>query len=970
VSRALAGLALALLFLSTPASGQLEAVQIDAGNAERLLIGGPDAIGGIGDWYLGNDRVEVIVDDPGRRHGTLNHGGTLVDAGVRGRRGEDQLGRLSPLVNLDQRVQLGYDAARAELDSAGGYARLVVTGRGGMSVVPRPGGLPDALNPLVPDSDAIAPVIPETVYEVRPGEPFVRVTTTLRNTGDAAAPVFAYGDVWMRGGRSMRAFVGNTQIPERASGFHHRSFDRKAILEASGAMASSTFVAMAGLPHFPPVGYAVASPARAKLGRLQFGVTGKHITLVNVFVGDEGWREVGALRLARATFDAIPPGESFVFARRFYVSGGRGVASLTDEIFPDLGFATGESGVAGRIEPAGIRASVRVETAAGAPVTQASVAREGPDAGRYRAVLPPGSYTLVLDAEQREPRRVRVEVPAVGFAEAPPQRFEEPGWLVIPRAFSDGGPGRLVVVGRGDTPDPVFEPELVDFRIDGGRPSSGSESNSLLFVGGPSDPRRVAIAPGRYRVLGTRGPEFTFDAAEVDLAGPGATVELAPFEVERVVVLEDAVSADLHVHGQASDDSGISNSMRLAGYVAEHVDVMVSTDHDHLGRYESALDALGVRDRIRVIQGVEITSSTPSRAAPWTIGHHNAWPVPYRPLAHRKGAPPSQERSVAGLYALLRRDYGARVVQLNHALPEEPGEDGESFFSHLATVGEPYDPTLPLDDWPNRVLLELAADGATRAIDFDALEVMNGDEFGEYLQLREAWYWLLRQGLQRTATGNSDSHGPAQNAAYPRNYVTLAGEFDAAGFDAAVREGRVFATTGPLITRFRVGGGEMGDLVPAPGGSVALHVAVDAAPWVPVDEVRILVDGEVARTFRSLPDAGAVRRLDERFELTIRRDAFVTVEAGIALDADWRSWASEHTGPYADLAPGFVPQAISNPIWIDAGGDGRFTPPGLASSALGSAAERRLGVLLALILAMAVVWFWRRRKAGRTAPRR
>jgi hypothetical protein len=95
----------------------------------------------------------------------------------------------------------------------------------------------------------------------------------------------------------------------------------------------------------------------------------------------------------------------------------------------------------------------------------------------------------------------------------------------------------------------------------------------------------------------------------------------------------------------------------------------------------------------------------------------------------------------------------------------------------------------------------------------------------------------------------------------------------------------------------------------------------------------------------------------------------VTVEAGIALDADWRSWASEHTGPYADLAPGFVPQAISNPIWIDAGGDGRFTPPGLASSALGSAAERRLGVLLALILAMAVVWFWRRRKAGRTAPR-
>ena len=79
-----------------------------------------------------------------------------------------------------------------------------------------------------------------------------------------------------------------------------------------------------------------------------------------------------------------------------------------------------------------------------------------------------------------------------------------------------------------------------------------------------------------------------------------------------------------------------------------------------------------LRDRIRVIQGVEVTSSAPSPAAPWSIGHHNAWPIPYEPLAHRRGAPPNQNMTVADLYASLRHTYGARVVQLNHPREANP----------------------------------------------------------------------------------------------------------------------------------------------------------------------------------------------------------------------------------------------------------------------------------------------------------
>jgi hypothetical protein len=91
----------------------------------------------------------------------------------------------------------------------------------------------------------------------------------------------------------MRSFVGNTLAPEHSRGFHHRKFDRRDILGASESMAPFTFVAMAGLPHFPPVAYALFSPERAAGRILTFGLTGKHVNFLNGFVFDPTWEKVG-----------------------------------------------------------------------------------------------------------------------------------------------------------------------------------------------------------------------------------------------------------------------------------------------------------------------------------------------------------------------------------------------------------------------------------------------------------------------------------------------------------------------------------------------------------------------------------------------------------------------------------------------------------------------------------------------------
>src|SRR5204862_1706952 len=130
------------------------------------------------------------------------------------------------------------------------------------------------------------------------------------------------------------------------------------------------------------------------------------------------------------------------------------------------------------------------------------------------------------------------------------------------------------------------------------------------------------------------------------------------------------------------------------------------------------------------VQGVEVTGSGPSAVAPWTIGHHNAWPIPYQPHAHRHGAPPSQNRAVGALYAQLRSDYGARVVQLNHPRPTprdvDEGNENLAFFAHLGEV-RAFDPRLPLDAPENEPLVRRTGADGTRALDFDAIAVMNGD---------------------------------------------------------------------------------------------------------------------------------------------------------------------------------------------------------------------------------------------------
>ena len=594
----------------------------------------------------------------------------------------------------------------------------------------------------------------------------------------------------------------------------------------------------------------------------------------------------------------LAPGDTVSVEAEFVVGDRADVAAALDQLAGDVPV------LRGRVDDPAARVHV-TRTATGEPVTVIRPQRDGAIAAR----LPAGEYTLrIVAADGRETFHA-VQVSPAG-ADAGLLATGAVARVRLPRQ----GPMRLVFVGVEGTPDPRFGDDLLGFAvlgIDQLKRTAGVRDLSLS--GTSADPSVVVVPPGHYRVYATRGPEYDVTQAELT-AAPGETVDLVITPPPRVLDTPGEVAADFHVHAARSLDSALPNELRVASYVADGGEVLVSTDHDTITDYGPVIAAMGLDGQLASVVGIEVTSEVRTPTAPYTIGHANAFPMVADPLANRDGAPPNEGRRWRDVLADLRARPGERVVQLNHA--DYPGvrQHPRGFFTHLGSVGAPFDPTVPLTAAPNRVLIEPDPATGIRDIDFDALEALNGEVLGGYPALREDWFALLRQGHMLTATANSDSHGLPSVVATPRNYVSVADDriarFDATGFVRAVKAGRTYGTTGPLLD-VRLDEARPGDSHRGRAGT--LRVRVQAAPWVPLDELRVFVDGRVVDR-RSIAAPA-----DVSVPLRFPADAFVTVEVEGTAGAT-----------YAAVLPDFTPFAFTNPIFVDADGDGLWTPPGIA----------------------------------------
>ncbi|HEY1558795.1 MAG TPA: CehA/McbA family metallohydrolase [Kofleriaceae bacterium] len=489
--------------------------------------------------------------------------------------------------------------------------------------------------------------------------------------------------------------------------------------------------------------------------------------------------------------------------------------------------------------------------------------------------------------------------------------LDEPGGMIqegsgdeLPKLVEHGGlsfeivdtatgkriPGKLTLSGAGKTHSPRLSKGDVGTEED----TSLSAFNRVFSLGGVGV---VAVPVGTYEVTASRGPEWTIDTQKVTVTTKGAELHA---HITHVVDTPHWLSADFHVHAASSPDSRVPMRDRVYEFVADGVDMIVSTDHNVVANYQPIIAELHAENYLASATGDEITTGS------W--GHFGAFPLPHSMEVEGHGAIPVAKHTPQDIFRDVRERAPDAIIDIHHPRLEA----AIGYF----TLGK-FDPE---------------RDRATRkgfSYDFDAVEVLNGYQDTNRKTIDRVladWFALLDRGHLITATGNSDTHHLTYNlGGYPRNYVRLDNDdpatVTAVDVARAVKAHHSFFTTGPIVG-FHVGTTDIGDLAPAPGGKATAEITVRAAPWVSVSRVILYVAGkEVKRwTLPPLPGGGIapVDRFHETFALDVPHDTYAVVR--VEGDRSLSPVVGGGTGVNV------TPFAMTNPIFLDTNGNGKYDP--------------------------------------------
>jgi hypothetical protein len=454
-------------------------------------------------------------------------------------------------------------------------------------------------------------------------------------------------------------------------------------------------------------------------------------------------------------------------------------------------------------------------------------------------------------------------------------------------------PGKVSFIGLDPTRSPYLEPDnpLVTGR--------GWETTKNSCKPGPEG-MTVVLPAGTYLAVASRGPEFGTDEKTVEVF-KDSRADLV-FKVDRAVEPGSFVSLDPHLHTRFSDGTvGVPD--RLKSIAAEGLGLAVSADHNTIVDYAKDLDGLGLTPYLTVVPGEEVTPGD-------SYVHFCAFPTPPKPGEPGNGAflAPLVTGPVGPMLAAVREKFPNALLQLNH-----PRSGRLGLFNNAA-----------LDPGSAAEALE------TISFSFDLLEVMNGPSFYEGNEQAVAdWLHLLNKGYRLPISASSDSHGAdGQEPGYARVYVSCPpspeGRGDWALAAAALKAGRSFVTTGPLVELSVNRSHAPGDLFTERSGQLDVAIKVRAAPWVDVSEIRLIVNGERKLVFPVKNGAASEVRLAEEVAFHVSTDSYLAVEVLGQRSLYPVVQRPSRTGSFRE---GALPYALTNPVFVDVDGNGRFDPP-------------------------------------------
>lgn len=569
------------------------------------------------------------------------------------------------------------------------------------------------------------------------------------------------------------------------------------------------------------------------------------------------------------------------------------------------------------------------------------------DQGRYSMIVPDTGHELLARRDDHYTVDPPVVPPGRGSSAEIDDLETTPAGTVevdVRTAEGEPTPARISVICEAECPYKPTSNER-DMAFD----ELPDEFATIEWVD-VSGESTFALPEGSYRIVVSRGMEWSLWPSDAHRDG-GAPLEVTSgestsvdAEIDRVVDTTGALSGDFHVHTISSMDSTTPKRDRILAFMSEGVDVVVSSDHDVVADYGPAVESLDAHDELTTMVGTEITTID--------TGHFNAFPLD-RDEDHRQGGSldwaggEDQAMTPAEIFDWIRDHPNDQVVQVNH-----PEISFMTFSDVLRgiTYGDVSRMRVRTPDYdPDTGATGLWTDG------FSAMELLNGFDIDQFWGVTRWWLTMIGRGHTPTGTAVSDTHGRygSMMGGVPRTYVFVDEQhdrpttFDETEFVESVNQGRAVGTTGPFVrleaTNTDGEVASLGDVLETNGQEVTFTLDIEAPEWVEVDRVEMVTNSEEVVTDPGQFDSDPVEPT-ETYSVEIDPEDFEVVTSG---DSEHRRW---HTSLDIDVEtdddayvvffihgdeqmypvvpegkPG--PLAFTNPIVLDADGQGYDSPP-------------------------------------------
>ncbi len=487
-----------------------------------------------------------------------------------------------------------------------------------------------------------------------------------------------------------------------------------------------------------------------------------------------------------------------------------------------------------------------------------------------------GENVLIIEAP---PALDDIEVGPV-FLDARPVNEALDGASVT--VSSDGMPCRLTLTRKDGTLQPLRAEPAGDVAVRTGVVYTKNGSVT------------IHVTPGEYVLHAGRGFEWSVEHVELSLkAGDAKDVNV---KLRREVDTREWIAADSHIHTLTHSGHGDAKiEERMLTIAAEGIELAIATDHNHHTDYAPIAASTGVAEHFTPVIGNEVTTKH---------GHFNAFPI-----APGAKAVDFNEQDWSKLIPAIRATPGVQVITLNHP------RDLHSGFVPLG--GVQFNP-------------KTGKHRAGDALKIDAMEVVTSAAMqSDVFLLFHDWFALLNRGHRIAAVASSDSHDVKRFILGQGRTYVAAKDDDVAKLDLdevwkSYHEGRLLVSLG-LMTHLKVNGRfGVGDLATGLGDEIEVEALVSGPAWVTADRVEIFANGIRIReqVIKDSGKGGEKARIMWKLPKPAHDVHLVAIATGPGVTEPY--W--EIPRPYQPSSKAITPRVIgaTNPIWLDADGNGRF----------------------------------------------